>query len=490
MRAATQTTNRFPLSELKSSQVENGSEHGSESSMENDEKHSSTDSNLVVERTTGIVAYKRDGRLHREDGPALSVQAPDGSYTFYWYRDGVKSRHNGLPCTVGRKLEWRVGGEAYRRGDQPHNVSLAPDQATIDAAFNFSFAEHDWVEATWVDPKDETLVLRRLTHDSLSVYLRSDRNETLPDLLLELPWTLPDGVEDDLPIHVYLDHKLRLIDTAESRRCYDDEGRLHGQPAVSRRTPHGWFGLSWRRHGVPYRETPLNPECYHQVNKSPLVWRNHYLYKNRMPDTVDLDGRMEWHEGEACRRSISSSISREWWLAYIYPVCKLGNGEVNLQLTDHFMRVAFDKTLILENFDSEGRRHDDHQGFPAVRGAGITERWLHGKRSGYVKVEDPVFTIRDLSPEDQETAKNAGLSENDWFAIPLGGCLTQDWKDGVYQGGSPTTKKMRECIQIHSGRSLLNSEDPSFRLHDSESISYEYVSSYILSRNRWSCVIS
>lgn len=84
-----------------------GVQLGRPNTDENGEPHTADDApahrfvNPVSKHSTA--AWYRNGRLHREDGPAITVEHPGGSQTHVWYRDGVPSRGDGGP-TMTRSL--------------------------------------------------------------------------------------------------------------------------------------------------------------------------------------------------------------------------------------------------------------------------------------------------------------------------------------------------------------------------------------------------
>lgn len=65
----------------------------------------------AYERADGTKRYYRQGLLHREDGPA--VVHPDG--TCLWFRHGVLCREDGPPVIFGDgSREWIWGETSYR----------------------------------------------------------------------------------------------------------------------------------------------------------------------------------------------------------------------------------------------------------------------------------------------------------------------------------------------------------------------------------------
>jgi hypothetical protein len=68
----------------------------------------------AYERDDGTRRYYRQGVLHREDGPA--VVHPDG--TCLWFRHGILQREDGPPVVFGNGTrEWFWGATSYRENE-------------------------------------------------------------------------------------------------------------------------------------------------------------------------------------------------------------------------------------------------------------------------------------------------------------------------------------------------------------------------------------
>lgn len=69
------------------------------------------DQHFIVESSDGSQFWYRNGRLHRENGPA--IQWSDG--TKMWYQNGKHHRENGpaIEFADGTK-EWKLNGERHR----------------------------------------------------------------------------------------------------------------------------------------------------------------------------------------------------------------------------------------------------------------------------------------------------------------------------------------------------------------------------------------
>jgi len=67
----------------------------------------------------GDVAHIKDGKFHREDGPALLMS----SGSRYWHRNGKRHREDGpaFICFDGMK-EWYLNGEEYTEQEHRHLV--------------------------------------------------------------------------------------------------------------------------------------------------------------------------------------------------------------------------------------------------------------------------------------------------------------------------------------------------------------------------------
>ena len=59
--------------------------------------------------------YYRNGKVHREEGPAHVVRNPDGSTFEAYYRNGGLHREDG-PAIVRRKADGSAAQEYYRNG--------------------------------------------------------------------------------------------------------------------------------------------------------------------------------------------------------------------------------------------------------------------------------------------------------------------------------------------------------------------------------------
>jgi hypothetical protein len=79
-----------------------------------------------------IEEFYRNGKLHRENGPARIEQQPDGShYGEYWYRDGQQHCSDG-PAVVEREADGSVAEEYWvngklHRDDGPAEIEYGPD---------------------------------------------------------------------------------------------------------------------------------------------------------------------------------------------------------------------------------------------------------------------------------------------------------------------------------------------------------------------------
>lgn len=59
----------------------------------------------------GTIVWYKEGKYHREDGPAIEI--PDGSY--HWYLNGVRHRNNGPALYLLNESEvWYQYGEKHR----------------------------------------------------------------------------------------------------------------------------------------------------------------------------------------------------------------------------------------------------------------------------------------------------------------------------------------------------------------------------------------
>jgi hypothetical protein len=70
-----------------------------------------TGDNTVIDR------YKRDGKFHREDGPARTSRYADGSILEQYYRDGQLHRDDG-PAEISQHGNGSVSEYYYREGKQ------------------------------------------------------------------------------------------------------------------------------------------------------------------------------------------------------------------------------------------------------------------------------------------------------------------------------------------------------------------------------------
>ncbi|MDA8165674.1 MAG: hypothetical protein M0017_11655 [Desulfobacteraceae bacterium] len=85
----------------------------------------------AYERADGTRRYYRHGVLHREDGPA--VVHPDG--TCLWFRHGILCREDGPPVELGAVTrEWYWGGTFYREKDliEADGQEQEPDPVQIE----------------------------------------------------------------------------------------------------------------------------------------------------------------------------------------------------------------------------------------------------------------------------------------------------------------------------------------------------------------------
>ncbi len=75
------------------------------------QSHHSSDASVFERAADGTKIWRRDGKLHREDGPA--VERPDG--TKQWWLDGQQHREGGpaVERANGTK-EWWLGGQRHR----------------------------------------------------------------------------------------------------------------------------------------------------------------------------------------------------------------------------------------------------------------------------------------------------------------------------------------------------------------------------------------
>src|ERR1017187_7779284 len=69
-----------------------------------------------IEYKSGTKKYYKDGKLHKEDGPA--VEFSNGSKK--WYRDGLLHNDHGPAVEwVGIGKEWWINGELHRDNNMP-----------------------------------------------------------------------------------------------------------------------------------------------------------------------------------------------------------------------------------------------------------------------------------------------------------------------------------------------------------------------------------
>jgi len=96
-------------------------------------KHKQT---VLSDGTTVVEAWRKDGKLHRVDGPALVERYPDGTVIEQWYRNG-KLHHEDGPAWVRRYPDGTVVERWYRNGkrhreDGPAWVERRPDGTVIE----------------------------------------------------------------------------------------------------------------------------------------------------------------------------------------------------------------------------------------------------------------------------------------------------------------------------------------------------------------------
>lgn len=77
-------------------------------------------STVYTKDVHGIERWQVDGRLHREDGPAIIY--PNGDQ--YWYKNGKLHREDEPAIMYFRgKQSWYKNGQLHREGDQPAVIS-------------------------------------------------------------------------------------------------------------------------------------------------------------------------------------------------------------------------------------------------------------------------------------------------------------------------------------------------------------------------------
>ena len=83
-----------------------------------------------------IEQWLREGRLHRDDGPAYLETRADGSQSMGWYRDGMLYRVDGpawidLQSDGTRSERWYLD-DAPHRTDGPACVIVRPDGSRVE----------------------------------------------------------------------------------------------------------------------------------------------------------------------------------------------------------------------------------------------------------------------------------------------------------------------------------------------------------------------
>jgi len=99
-------------------------------------EHASKHKQTVLSNGTVVEAWRKDGKLHREDGPALVERYPDGTVIEQWYRNGKLHREDG-PAWVRRYPDGTVVERWYRNGKRhyeggPAWVERYPDGTVIE----------------------------------------------------------------------------------------------------------------------------------------------------------------------------------------------------------------------------------------------------------------------------------------------------------------------------------------------------------------------
>ena len=82
---------------------------------------------------SGIIKWRLNGKVHREDGPAYIY--PSGSKV--WYRNGKRHREDG-PAYIGADVtkEWYLNGVRVTEADvMGHKITIDGKEVTLSAEF-------------------------------------------------------------------------------------------------------------------------------------------------------------------------------------------------------------------------------------------------------------------------------------------------------------------------------------------------------------------
>ncbi len=88
----------------------------------------------IVVFPSGVKHYYRNGKLHREDGPAIdySEKGPDAEVKGFWYLNGLRHRTDG-PAAVGTSKhdskEWFLHGKMMSA--EQHFESLTDEEKAV-----------------------------------------------------------------------------------------------------------------------------------------------------------------------------------------------------------------------------------------------------------------------------------------------------------------------------------------------------------------------
>lgn len=290
---------------------------------------------VVNGRISGVVTHNgskamwwQEGRLHRDDLPAVMNSAVDQTY-LGWWKHGRRHRADDLPARIfnNDNMEWYFEGHRHRDGNRPAQVLpmyhttawyvngfLHRDDGDEPAYISDEGHERIWaIDGRYHRTGDNPAIIRRDGTMIWYVQHKCHREGDQPAAIFpdSREWWV-DGVrhrEGDEPALVKLEYDSQRREWWTRGLLHRDgdqpavitknamyntsewwvQGELHrdgDQPAVVEETLYGWpLRQEWWLHGVLHRDNDLAAIVLWSINKSwdpkdPTEIRNQYWWKN------------------------------------------------------------------------------------------------------------------------------------------------------------------------------------------------------------------